>query len=80
MEGPRRAFWTVDSVPEGPWGCDSAFGLERPWAQVTRRVLVKMELFGCGSLGKMLHDSAWHVMCGGAISEWPGSVLIALFY
>lgn len=33
-----------------------------------------------GAWGKMSHDLAWHIRCGGAISEWPWSVVIALFY
>lgn len=65
---------------EGPWSRDSASGLERPWAQMTRWVPERMESLVSGSLGKMPHDSAWKGGYAGAISEGPGSVAIALFY
>lgn len=48
--------------------------LERPWAPMTRTASGKTEVFSSGSLGKVRHDSAWPVRCGGSSSEWPGSV------
>ena len=61
--------------------------LERPWAQMTRWVSGKMELFSSGSLGKVPHDSlagkVWRLQfwmareCGNHwVHGWPG----ALFY